>query len=476
VDTFDVTRFQVGINPFQFCWKLDPGASFTSPEAVLVYSRNGLNDMSQTFHRLYRTRLARGEWRDKERPILLNNWEATYFDFDQEKLLRIAQTAKEVGVELFVLDDGWFGKRTNDRTGLGDWVANRERFPDTIGALSEKIHDMGLKFGLWFEPEMVNKDSDLYRTHPDWILEVAGHSPRHGRNQFVLDFSREEVVDAIYEQMARVIEETKLDYIKWDMNRPLTDVFSKSLAPDQQGEVFHRYVLGLYHLYDRLTTAFPSVLFESCASGGGRFDPGLLYYAPQTWTSDDTDAVERLKIQYGTSLVYPLSTMGAHVSIVPNHQTNRITPLATRGNVAYFGVFGYELDLADLTQAEKEIVKEQIAFYKKERSLIHQGNFYRLRSPFDSNQVVWSVVSQNRSRVILAQYKLLNEVNRAYDRVYLQGLNADALYEVDGKQFSGAELMLAGFSLSDASCGQPLNQEKLSCDFDSHIWVFEEVT
>ena len=475
VDTFDVTRLQVGINPFQFCWKLDPGASFTSPEAVLVYSRNGLNDMSQTFHRLYRTRLARGEWRDKERPILLNNWEATYFDFDQEKLLRIAQNAKEVGVELFVLDDGWFGKRTNDRTGLGDWVANRERFPDTIGALSEKIHDMGLKFGLWFEPEMVNKDSDLYRKHPDWILEVTGHSPRHGRNQFVLDFSREEVVDAIYEQMARVIEETKLDYIKWDMNRPLTDVFSKSLAPDQQGEVFHRYVLGLYHLYDRLTTAFPSILFESCASGGGRFDPGLLYYAPQTWTSDDTDAVERLKIQYGTSLVYPLSTMGAHVSIVPNHQTNRITPLTTRGNVAYFGVFGYELDLADLTQAEKEIVKEQIDFYKKERSLIHQGNFYRLRSPFDTNQVVWSVVSQNRSRVILAQYKLLNEVNRSYDRVYLQGLKADALYEVDGKQYSGAELMLAGFSLSDASCGQPLDQEKLSCDFDSHIWVFEEV-
>ena len=354
-------------------------------------------------------------------------------------------------------------------------MANRERFPDTIGAFSEKVHDLGLKFGLWFEPEMVNKDSDLYRTHPDWILEVAGHSPRHGRNQFVLDFSREEVVDAIYEQMARVIEETKLDYIKWDMNRPLTDVFSKSLAPDQQGEVFHRYVLGLYHLYDRLTTAFPSVLFESCASGGGRFDPGLLYYAPQAWTSDDTDAVERLKIQYGTSLVYPLSSMGAHVSIVPNHQTNRVTPLTTRGNVAYFGVFGYELDLADLTEAEKEIVKEQIAFYKKERSLIHQGNFYRLRSPFDSNQVVWSVVSQDRSRVILAQYKLLNEVNRAYDRVYLQGLNADALYEVDGKQYSGAELMLAGFSLSDASCGQPLNQEKLSCDFDSHIWVFEEV-
>ena len=440
----------------------------------MAYSEDGLNGLSQVYHRFFKNRLMHSKYKNQERPILLNNWEATFFDFNEEKILHIAKKAKEVGAELFVLDDGWFGKRNDDYRGLGDWDANLEKLPQGIAGLSKKVEALGLKFGLWFEVEMVNMDSDLYRTHPDWMIATPGRFPSHARHQHVLDYSRKEVVDYIYGKMAKILRESSISYIKWDMNRPLTDVFSKSLAPDQQGEVFHRYVLGLYHLYDRLTTAFPSILFESCASGGGRFDPGLLYYAPQTWTSDDTDAVERLKIQYGTSLVYPLS-MGAHVSIVPNHQTNRITPLTTRGNVAYFGVFGYELDLAELTQAEKEIVKEQIGFYKKERSLIHQGNFYRLRSPFDSNQVVWSVVSQNRSRVILAQYKLLNEVNRAYDRVYLQGLKADALYEVDGKQYSGAELMLAGFSLSDTSCGQPLDQEKLSCDFDSHIWVFEEV-
>ena len=345
VDTWDVTRLQVGINPFGFNWKLNPGEIFTAPEAILVYSSKGLNAMSQTFHQLFRKRLARGKWREKDRPVLINNWEATYFDFDEEKLVNIAKKAFDVGIELFVLDDGWFGERENDCAGLGDWHVNPKRLPRGIGSLSEKIRSFGMKFGLWFEPEMVNKDSELYRTHPNWIISTPNRKPNHGRNQYVLNFGLDEVVENIFDQMCKIIDESNLDYIKWDMNRPLTDVFDSHLLADQQGEVFHRYVLGVYRLYEKLITKYPNILFESCSSGGGRFDPGMLHYAPQAWASDDSDAIERLKIQYGTSMLYPLSSIGAHVSIVPNHQTNRITPIKTRGNVAFFGAFGYELSL-----------------------------------------------------------------------------------------------------------------------------------
>ena len=378
VDTYDTARVLLGIHPHCFDWKLDPSEEFQTPEAVMVYTDQGLNHLSQTFHRLYQKRLARGYWRDRVRPILINNWEATYFDFTEDKLVEIAEKARECGVELFVLDDGWFGKRCGEQAGLGDWVANPDRLKNGITGLARRIEDLGMKFGLWFEPEMVNKDSDLYREHPDWIIQAPGRRNSHGRYQYVLDFSRKEVVDRIYEMMDKILSEAKVSYIKWDMNRSITECYSAALPPDRQGEVYHRYILGVYDLYERLTSKFPQVLFESCASGGGRFDPGMLYYAPQCWTSDDSDAVERIKIQYGTSYCYPVSSMGTHVSVVPNHQINRITPLDTRANVAYFGTFGYELDLNTLTADEQEEVKGQIAFMKQYRQLFQFGTFYRL--------------------------------------------------------------------------------------------------
>lgn len=476
VDTYDVTRLQLGINPFDFEWKLAAGQSFTSPEALLVYSEGGLNGMSQVFHQLFRRRLARGYWRERVRPVLINNWEATYFDFSEDQLLELAEKAQEVGVELFVLDDGWFGQRTNDRAGLGDWFVNPDRLPQGLGSLAERIHGLGMKFGLWFEPEMVNKDSQLYRTHPDWLLAVPDRQPHHGRNQFVLDYSRSEVVDEIFERLSAVIEEAQLDYIKWDMNRPLTDVFSAAWPADQQGEIFHRYVLGVYGLYERLISRYPRLLFESCSSGGGRFDPGMLYYAPQAWTSDDSDAIERLKIQYGTSLLYPLSSMGAHVSIVPNHQTNRLTPLKTRGNVAFFGSFGYELDLNKLSPEELAEVREQIAFYKCHRELIHNGTFYRLQSPFKGDgQTAWMVVSQDQNTALLGTFKVLNQVNRSHQRLQLKGLAADKVYRLEGCAYTGAELMRVGLVTTDASSGQLLDEseQKPSYDFDSKLWLFE---
>ena len=478
VDTWDVTRLQVGINPFGFNWKLNPGEIFTAPEAILVYSSKGLNAMSQTFHQLFRKRLARGKWREKDRPVLINNWEATYFDFDEEKLVNIAKKAFDVGIELFVLDDGWFGERENDCAGLGDWHVNPKRLPRGIGSLSEKIRSFGMKFGLWFEPEMVNKDSELYRTHPNWIISTPNRKPNHGRNQYVLNFGLDEVVENIFDQMCKIIDESNLDYIKWDMNRPLTDVFDSHLLADQQGEVFHRYVLGVYRLYEKLITKYPNILFESCSSGGGRFDPGMLHYAPQAWASDDSDAIERLKIQYGTSMLYPLSSIGAHVSIVPNHQTNRITPIKTRGNVAFFGAFGYELDLNELSEGDLRIVKEQIAFYKKYRTIIHNGTFYRLLSPFDDdNQTAWMVVSHDKKTAIVAHYKTLNEVNAPYRRLKLKGLDTDGLYNVGQNSLrSGMELMRAGLVCSDASSGQINDQNRRpeTFDFDSKIWVITQ--
>lgn len=476
VDTYDVTRLQLGINPFGFEWKLAADHSFTSPETLLVYSEQGLNGMSQVFHQLFRRRLARGYWRERARPILINNWEATYFDFSENQLLELAEKAQEVGVELFVLDDGWFGQRTNDHAGLGDWFVNPERLPQGLGSLAERIHGLGMKFGLWFEPEMVNKDSQLYRTHPDWLLAVPDRQPHHGRNQFVLDYSRPEVVDEIFERLSAVIEEVQLDYIKWDMNRPLTDIFSSAWPADQQGEIFHRYVLGVYDLYERLISWYPSLLFESCSSGGGRFDPGMLYYAPQAWTSDDSDAIERLKIQYGTSILYPLSSMGAHVSIVPNHQTNRLTPLKTRGNVAFFGSFGYELDLNQLSPEELAEVREQIAFYKRHRELIHNGIFYRLQSPFKGDgQTAWMVVSQDQNTALLGTFKVLNQVNRSHQRLQLKGLALDKVYRLEGRAYTGAELMRVGLVTTDASSGQLLedSEQNPSYDFDSKLWLFE---
>ena len=475
VDTHDVTRVLIGINPFCFDWKLAAGGSFQTPEAVIVYTADGLNDLSQTYHKLYQKRLARGYWRDRPRPILINNWEATYFDFNEDKLVKIAQKAKECGVELFVLDDGWFGKRTSDTAGLGDWVPNTDLLPNGITGLSHRIEELGMKFGLWIEPEMTNMNSDLYRAHPDWILHVPGRHPSECRHQYVLNYSRPEVVDYIYNMLAKILTEGKVSYIKWDMNRYITECYSVALPADQQGEVFHRYILGVYSLYERLTTNFPHILFESCASGGARFDPGLLYYAPQGWTSDDSDAVERLKIQYGTSYCYPVSSMGSHVSVIPNHQVYRNTPLHTRANVAYFGTFGYELDLNKLTAEEQEEVKEQIKFMKQYREVIQFGTFYRLNSPFNGNVTSWMVVSEDKKTAIVGWYRVLNGINLPYSRVQLQGLNSDYCYETVGTQecHFGDELMNIGLIINDPSAGQVQDGGPTSCDFDSKIYVLK---
>ena len=475
VDEYSVTRLQIGIDPFQFSWCLKPNETFQTPEAILAYTSEGLNQLSQTFQKLYTTRLARGYWRDKERPILINNWEATYFDFTEEKLLSIAKKAKELGIELFVLDDGWFGERTKETAGLGDWYVNRNRLKNGISGLSRKIHDSGMMFGLWLEPEMVNKDSDLYRKHPDYIIETPKRHASHGRKQYVLDFSRKEVVDNIYEQLVKILDEDEIDYIKWDMNRNITECYSIAYPPEQQGEIMHRYILGVYNLYERLIERYPKILFESCASGGGRFDAGMLYYAPQAWTSDDSDAIERLKIQYGTSFGYPQSMMGAHVSASPNEQLGRNTPLKIRGDVAFFGAFGYELDLDKLSSTKLASIKKQIELMKKYRSIFQYGTFYRLKSPFEGNIVSWMVVSEDKSQAIVGYYKILNDVNCEYRRLYLPGLEADTLYNVQEElgsylgNFTGDELANIGLVTTDASAGQ--NQE--TTDFYSKLFILE---
>lgn len=475
VDEYSVTRLQIGIDPFQFSWCLKPNETFQTPEAILAYTSEGLNQLSQTFQKLYTTRLARGYWRDKERPILINNWEATYFDFTEEKLLSIAKKAKELGIELFVLDDGWFGERTKETAGLGDWYVNRNRLKNGISGLSRKIHDLGMMFGLWLEPEMVNKDSDLYRKHPDYIIETPKRHASHGRKQYVLDFSRKEVVDNIYEQLVKILDGDEIDYIKWDMNRNITECYSIAYPPEQQGEIMHRYILGVYDLYERLIERYPKILFESCASGGGRFDAGMLYYAPQAWTSDDSDAIERLKIQYGTSFGYPQSMMGAHVSASPNEQLGRNTPLKIRGDVAFFGAFGYELDLDKLSSTELTSIKKQIELMKKYRSIFQYGTFYRLKSPFEGNIVSWMVVSEDKSQAIVGYYKILNDVNCEYRRLYLPGLEADTLYNVQEEldsylgNFTGDELANIGLVTTDASAGQ--NQE--TTDFYSKLFILE---
>ncbi len=475
VDAFSVTRMLVGIHPDCFDWKLAPGETFTTPETVMVYTDRGINDMSQTFHKMYRERLARGYWRDRARPILINNWEATYYNFTEEKLLDIAAAARDCGIELFVLDDGWFGSRRNDKAGLGDWEAAPEVLPRGVDGLAERIGELGMKFGIWIEPEMVNADSDLYRAHPDWIINTPGRHKTHGRCQYVLDFSRKDVVDHLYDAIAALLGGADISYVKWDMNRCITECYSNAWPADRQGEIFHRYILGVYDLYERLTSAFPEVLFESCASGGARFDPGMLYYAPQCWTSDDTDGFERLKIQYGTSMCYPISSMGTHVSEVPNHQLRRCTPLRTRANVAYFGTFGYELDLHRLADTEIESVKTQVAFMKEYRQLLQFGTFYRLQSPFEKNESAWMVVSDDRQTAVVGWYRMLSKVNDAFTRVRLAGLDPDICYHNSLTQVDcyGDELMHLGMLTTDESAGVRGTEIGMmqSEDFDSRIYV-----
>lgn len=439
VDQFDVTRLNIGINHFDFNWCLESGEEFQSPEAVLVYSDEGINGMSNTFHNLYKDNLIRGKFKNKTRPILLNSWEGVYFDFNEEKILKMAEGAKDLGVELFVLDDGWFGTRDDDFQGLGDWDVNLAKLPNGIKGLAEKINEMGLKFGLWFEPEMVNKNSNLYREHSDWILSTPQRHETQSRNQHYLDLSRPEVAEYVYESVAKNLRQANIEYVKWDMNRTMTEVFSYGREAKRQKETWHRYFLGLYSVLERLVTEFPDVLFESCASGGNRFDAGMLYYMPQTWTSDNSDAVDRLKIQYGTSIVYPVPAMGAHVSITPNHQTGRNTSLDIRGNVAMFGTFGYELNPKDLSEAEKDEIRIQIEEFKGYRELMTAGDFYRVKSPFDGNEVAWLMVSKDKKEAVVGYYRILMPVNDGLRRVRLTGLNPEFDYKVEKKKANSSK-------------------------------------
>ena len=477
VDNYDTARVLMGIHPNGFKWTLGKGESFQTPEMVMIYSEAGLNGMSQTFHKLYRTRLARGTWRDKVRPILINSWEAFYFDFDAPKLLGLADAAADLGMELFVLDDGWFGKRDDSTSSLGDWYPNEEKLKGTLKELAEKINAKGLKFGLWIEPEMTNKDSDLYRAHPDWLLAEQGKRICHSRNQYVLDFSKREVREYIGDMLENLLAEVPVSYIKWDLNRTFSEVFSNGNDREYQGKVCHKYVLGVYELYERLTSRFPHVLFESCASGGARFDPGMLYYAPQGWTSDDTDAIERLKIQYGTSMVYPVSCMGSHVSASPNHQTNRVTPIETRADVAYFGTFGYELDLLKLSEEEKAEVRRQIAFMKEKRELIQKGTFYRLKSPFEGNETAWMIVSEDQKTALVGYYRVMQPVNIGFVRLKLKGLKEDTCYKVSGYDYDcyGDELMQAGMILSDSASGVWKKGVNDKGDFQAKVFEIEAV-
>lgn len=466
VDQIEKARAWMGINDYDFSWKLEGGEEFQAPELVMVYSDKGFGEMSRTFHRLYRKRLVRGRYRDEVRPILVNNWEATYFEFDEEKILGLAKEAKNLGIELMVLDDGWFGKRNSDNCSLGDWYVNKDKLPNGINSLAERVNEIGIKFGLWFEPEMVSPDSDLYRAHPDWCIHVPDRVRTECRHQLTLDLSRKEVCDYIVETVCSILKEADISYVKWDMNRHMSELGSAGITNDRQKEMPHRYMLGLYDVLERIVTANPDVLFESCSGGGGRFDPGMLYYMPQVWTSDDTDAVERLFIQYGTSLVYPVSAMGAHVSAVPNHQANRVTSLKMRGDVAMSGNFGYELDLMKLTEEEKAEVRQQVEQYKDLRTFIQHGDMYRLKSPFEGNDVAWQFISEDKNDIFAAYFRILCKVNGGIFRMKFTALDEGALYEIvgEGKTYSGDELMNIGLVVD------------MWGDFTSRTWRIKRIS
>ena len=477
VDQFDTTRVLVGINSDDFGWKLANGESFQTPEAVMTYTSDGLNQMSQQLGAFYQDHLINQHFAHQDRPILINNWEATFMDFNEAKLMKIVDQADKLGIEMFVLDDGWFGHRDDDKSSLGDWFVDQKKFSNGISGFADRVHDKGMKFGLWFEPEMISIDSKLYEKHPDWMIATPGRQGTPARNQYVLDMTRQEVVDYLFEHMSAIIRQTKLDYIKWDMNRNITEMYGAKLPADQQLEFPHRYILGVYQLYARLTEAFPKVLFESCASGGGRFDLGMMYYAPQAWCSDDTDAVERIKIQDGTSYGYTQNMWGAHVSAVPNDQVGRLTSLDTRAAVAYFGDFGYELDITKMAADELATIKKQVAFYKQYRHLFQFGKFYRLDNPDTNNDNVygWQVVNEDRSEAILTRFQILNGANPAYIRVYFAGLDPEATYTVnDGEEhFSGAELMNAGYFVPRIM--DRTKPEKDPSDFSSRLFIAKKV-
>ena len=449
-DQLNQTRMMLGLQEEAFRYPLEAGEMFQAPEVILSYSSEGMNRLSQNLHHCIRQHICRGKYKEEIRPILINSWEAAYFDFTGDTIYELAKAAKEVNIDMLVMDDGWFGKRDDDNSGLGDWFVNEKKLSGTLGNLIKRINDLGVKFGIWIEPEMVSEDSDLYRKHPDWALTVPGRNPVRSRNQLVLDFSRKEVVDEIYDQICKVLDQGNIEYVKWDMNRSLMDVYS-SVTRDQ-GRVLHDYVLGLYDFLERLVQRYPNLLIEGCSGGGGRFDAGMMYYTPQIWCSDNTDAIDRLRIQYGTSFGYPVSVVGSHVSAVPNHQTGRKTPLHTRGVVAMSGTFGYELNLMKLSEEEKQEIREQIAEYKSYAPIIQNGLYYRLSNPTTEEICAWEFVhtdEKEQSKVLLNIVMQVIHGNMTVNYVKLQGLEETAVYreKKSGKRYTGAALMYGGMPL-----------------------------
>ena len=448
MDPFEGTRFQMGVSDYAFRYPLAKGETFTAPEAVLCRSGKGLGDLSIKLTDCIRGHVIRGPYKDRVTPVLLNSWEACYFDFDGEKILDLAKQSKDLGIDLLVVDDGWFGKRDDDNSGLGDWYVNEKKLGMPLPVLSEKVHAMGLSFGIWVEPEMISEDSDLYREHPDYALRIPGREPVRSRNQLVLDFSRKEVVDNVFAQIASSLDHCQIDYLKWDYNRSISDIYS--CTADDQGRVLYDYILGLYDLLERIGKRYPKMLIESCSGGGGRFDAGMLAYSRQIWCSDNTDAIDRLRIQYGTSFGYPNETMGAHVSKVPNEQSGRITPLSTRGIVAMAGTFGYELDPAKLGEEEKAQIREQIRERRRIQDLIFFGDYRRLSSPYTDPVTAWSYTSKDRSKFVLSAVRTeLHFGDEPTKFIRLADLPEDAMYrrEEDGALFSGAALMDTGIPL-----------------------------
>ena len=455
-------RLTGGVNDLGFSWKLEGGERFVTPQAVLCRTEGGLGQLSREYSNFIRECILPSEWAYAPRPVVVNNWEATYFDFTKEKLCALADEAASLGIDTLVLDDGWFGVRNDDTSGLGDWFVNEKKLEGGLSAIAEYCKKRGLKFGLWFEPEMISEDSDLYRAHPDWAI---GKAPRcTSRNQLVLDMTRPEIVDHVFEQMSAILSANDISYVKWDMNRHITEFYSAALPADRQGEFAHRYILGVYSLAERLRSAFPKVFFEGCSGGGGRFDAGMLYYFPQFWTSDDTDAFERSKIQWGTSYCYPLSSMSCHVSVCPNHQTGRSVPFSARGAIASLGAFGYELDLSALTDEEKGLIKEQIKEYRKIEPLIQRGDLYRIRSPFAENEFCVAVVEKDKSRAVVVGMQIHAVPADTDHRLRLAGLDPAKRYTVKELNISarGDTLMHAGVLLPRLS------------DFTAWVWHVEK--
>lgn len=518
VTAYGKSRFVNGINPVTFSFVVNPGEDFESPEAVLTYSHEGFNGMSQNMHHFVKNHIIRGEWKNKVRPVLLNSWEAAYFDINERKLVNLAKAGKDAGIELFVMDDGWFGERNDDHRSLGDWVVNKKKLPNGLDGLCKKINSLGLDFGIWVEPEMVNVDSDLYRAHPDWSIEIPGHDHTEGRNQRILDLTQTAVQDYIIESMSSVFSSANIAYVKWDMNRIFSDYYSQKLEAKNQGEVAHRYVCGLYRCMNELVKRFPHILFEGCSAGGNRFDLGILSFFPQIWASDDTDAVCRAEIQNGYSYGYPMNAVTAHVSACPNHQTLRTTPLETRFNVSAFGICGYECNLAEMKKDEVAAVKAQIELYKKWREVLQTGDFYRSRNFLTSNTTEWICVSKDKKKAVGFMMQKLVRPNTRYECFKAHGLDPDAEYhfysfgmkyniknfgslvntvspihikqdsllediiakfvKIDGETedclVNGDTLMYSGVKLKQAFAGTGLNEEtRYYPDFGSRLYFME---